>query len=377
MKVTEENTIKIREEFVEVQNGMRIQKIVMSNSKSSADSRKKKHIVYFPGLTYTFEKEPDEDKSEWNWAAEAGMDVHLINFPGSGKSKGHSLNGRNRVNAGIAVISDLLKQGIHPDNIVLYGSCAGGPIAAEVYKKFKKDDNIHLRCIINKSFSSFKKLVVKLLHISKPKWLFPPIIKFILKCFGWHFKLHTIVNDITPYTICFNLENDGFISKQANIGTKISDIEKSHRKKNYQKKETFEGFEQYKEFFMEHTDLAKIKNLESEVGIMRKCWNKFLSLLPIKADDIHFSPITELCSSSEHKYTLPELISLFLEFTDDYFKKKGSLNQEKQPEIKTEAICGKNSEKEIEEKKQYFTNLKNYSISQNISKKLTSLQILK
>ncbi|MFL3876944.1 hypothetical protein [Wolbachia endosymbiont of Trichogramma kaykai] len=51
--------------------------------------------------------------------------------------------------------------------------------------------------------------------------------------------------------------------------------------------------------------------------------------------------------------------------------------QEKQPEIKTEAICGKNSEKEIEEKKQYFTNLNNYSISQSISKKLTSLQILK
>ena len=87
MKVTEENTIKIREEFVEVQNGMRIQKIVMSNSKSSADSRKKKHIVYFPGLTYTFEKETNEDKSEWNWSAEAGMDVLLINFPGSGKSK--------------------------------------------------------------------------------------------------------------------------------------------------------------------------------------------------------------------------------------------------------------------------------------------------
>ncbi|WP_254229405.1 hypothetical protein [Wolbachia pipientis] len=73
---------------------------------------------------------------------------------------------------------------------------------------------------------------------------------------------------------------------------------------------------------MEHTDLAKIKNLESEVGIMRKCWNKFLSLLPIKADDIHFSSITELCSSSEHKYNLPELISLFLEHV---FKLKNEL----------------------------------------------------
>ncbi|WP_255563432.1 hypothetical protein [Wolbachia endosymbiont of Bemisia tabaci] len=67
---------------------------------------------------------------------------------------------------------------------------------------------------------------------------------------------------------------------------------------------------------------------------------------------------------------IPELISLFLEFTD---RKEGSLNQE----IKTKVICEKNSEKEIEEKKQYFTNLKNYSISKSISKKLTSLQILK
>ncbi|OCA06805.1 hypothetical protein [Wolbachia endosymbiont of Trichogramma pretiosum] len=47
--------------------------------------------------------------------------------------------------------------------------------------------------------------------------------------------------------------------------------------------------------------------------------------------------------------------------------------QEKQTEIKTKAICGKNSEKEIKEKKQYFTNLRNYSISHSIPKKLTSL----
>ncbi|WP_019078666.1 hypothetical protein [Wolbachia endosymbiont of Culex quinquefasciatus] len=89
---------------------------------------------------------------------------------------------------------------------------------------------------------------MKLLHISKPKWLFPPIIKFILKCFGWHFKPHTIVNDITPYTICFNLENDGFISKQANIGTKIADIEKSHRKKTTKKKKLLKVLSNTKSF---------------------------------------------------------------------------------------------------------------------------------
>lgn len=147
-------TIKTKEEFIETRNGMKIQKIVMFNSNvnshNNLNKKKKKHIVYFAGLTYTFEKEHDEDKSEWNWAVEAGMDVHFINFPGSGKSKGHSLNGKNRVNAGVAVILNLLEQGIHPNDIVLFGSCAGGPISAEVYKIFK-DNGIHLRCIVNKS----------------------------------------------------------------------------------------------------------------------------------------------------------------------------------------------------------------------------------
>ncbi|WP_245800637.1 hypothetical protein [Wolbachia endosymbiont of Wuchereria bancrofti] len=45
---------------------MWIKKIVMLNPKSNVDNRKKKRIVYFPELTYTFAKESDEDKSEWN-----------------------------------------------------------------------------------------------------------------------------------------------------------------------------------------------------------------------------------------------------------------------------------------------------------------------
>ncbi|MGL9718156.1 MAG: hypothetical protein ACR5K9_05725 [Wolbachia sp.] len=90
---------------------------------------------------------------------------------------------------------------------------------------------------------------------------------------------------VTPYTICFNLENDGFISQQATIGAKVADIETGHRKKDYQEREIFEGFEQHKEFLIKHTNLAKIpkvKNPEPKIGIVKKCWNKFLSLLPIR-----------------------------------------------------------------------------------------------
>ncbi|RDD35710.1 hypothetical protein Wcon_00005 [Wolbachia endosymbiont of Cylisticus convexus] len=74
---------------------------------------------------------------------------------------------------------------------------------------------------------------------------------------------------------------------------------------------------------------------------------------------------------------IPELISLFLEFTDDYFEKKGSLNQKKQPEIKTEVIHEKNGKKEIKKKKQCFSDVEDYSINQSIAQKLTDLEVKK
>ncbi|QIT36638.1 hypothetical protein [Wolbachia endosymbiont of Brugia pahangi] len=67
----------------------------------------------------------------------------------------------------------------------------------------------------------------------------------------------------------FNLENDRLISQQAAIGAKIADIEK----KTIRKKKNFEGFEQYKEFLIENTNLPKIpraKNPEPKVGVTKK-----------------------------------------------------------------------------------------------------------
>ncbi|WP_333023570.1 hypothetical protein [Wolbachia endosymbiont of Pentidionis agamae] len=107
------------------------------------------------------------------------------------------------------------------------------------------------------------------------------------------------------------------------MGAKISSIEKSDRKKDYQKKEIFEDFEERREFLINYTDLSKMhkaKNFELKTRMI--CWNKFLSLLPIKSDDIHFSPITELRATNSNHYTLPELISLFIELGDSYFESK-------------------------------------------------------
>ncbi|MGL9718157.1 MAG: hypothetical protein ACR5K9_05730 [Wolbachia sp.] len=109
MKVTKENTMKTREEFVEAQNGMLVQKIVMSNPKSNIDEGKKKHT--FQGLHILLKK--SQMKTKVNGIGPLKQ-VWMFTLSGSGKSEGHSLNGQNRVNAGIEVISDLLKRGIHP-----------------------------------------------------------------------------------------------------------------------------------------------------------------------------------------------------------------------------------------------------------------------
>ncbi|KLT22023.1 hypothetical protein wVul_1768 [Wolbachia endosymbiont of Armadillidium vulgare str. wVulC] len=53
------------------------------------------------------------------------------------------------------------------------------------------------------------------------------------------------------------------------------------------------------------------------------------------------------------------------------------LNQEKQPKIKTEVIHKENGKKEIKKKKQCFSDVKDYSMSQNITQKLTDLEVKK
>ncbi|WP_349967453.1 hypothetical protein [Wolbachia endosymbiont of Armadillidium arcangelii] len=53
------------------------------------------------------------------------------------------------------------------------------------------------------------------------------------------------------------------------------------------------------------------------------------------------------------------------------------LNQEKQPKIKAETIYEENGKKEIKKKKQCFSDVKDYSMSQNITQKLTDLEVKK
>ncbi|WP_143688856.1 alpha/beta hydrolase family protein [Wolbachia endosymbiont of Laodelphax striatellus] len=298
-------------EFIKTQNGMKIETITLLG-KNQNNNQGEKHLIYFIGGNRALS--PSKDYSQnWNWATEQGITVHLFNYPGLGLSKNTSLIRSNRVKSGIAVVTNLLEKGIKPDDIILFGDCLGGHVAAEVHKNFKYKD-IHLRCIVSNAASSLKQASLYYFgFIAKLKIFLAPIIKLVLKIFGCHWKTYKIVNSITPYTMYFNREGDKTIKQPVQLATKIEKIEQSGRRKDYQKKEIFEDFEEYEGFFKQHTTLRKNdKCIDSK-----------------KADkDIHKLPITCLKSSNKTDYTFPELISLYIYITDEYFSKYGSLNNE-------------------------------------------------
>jgi len=54
----------------------------------------------------------------------------------------------------MAIVTDLLEKGIHPDDIILMGNSLGGGIAAEVLKKFE-EENIFFTLIHSNSYDSW------------------------------------------------------------------------------------------------------------------------------------------------------------------------------------------------------------------------------
>lgn len=143
-----------------------------------------KHIVYFPGAN-TYYQACFRDIS--TACKETGATVHAFNFPGTGLSSGKVREANDLINAGISVVSSLIKQGVHPDDIILQGDCYGASIALEVKKQLEDQADIKVRAIMNNVFKSFKAAVCDM--ITQSPWLpniLKSIVKRLLEFTGWH-----------------------------------------------------------------------------------------------------------------------------------------------------------------------------------------------
>lgn len=143
-----------------------------------------KHIVYFPGAN-TYYQACFRDIS--TACKETGATVHAFNFPGTGLSSGKVRESNDLINAGISVVSSLIKQGVHPDDIILQGDCYGAAIGLEVKKQLEDQAGIKVRAIMNNVFKSFKAAVCDM--ITQSPWLpniLKGIVKRLLEFTGWH-----------------------------------------------------------------------------------------------------------------------------------------------------------------------------------------------
>lgn len=168
-----------------------------------------KHIVYFPGAD-TYYQACFRDITAA--AKETGATVHAFNFPGTGASTGKVSDSHDLVNAGIAVVRDLIAQGVHIDDIILQGDCYGSAIAMEVKNEFKKQSGLEVRVIMNNAFSSFEAAVVVMLKSISwlPNVASDFLISFVgslLKWIGWDVRPENSYNGIMPYQC--HIQHDG------------------------------------------------------------------------------------------------------------------------------------------------------------------------
>lgn len=189
-----------------------------------------KHIVYFPGAN-TYYQACFRDIT--TAARETGASIHAFNFPGTGASTGRVLEANDLINAGIAVVNNLIRQGIHPDKIILQGDCFGAAIALEVKKQFEKQSDIKLRIIMNNAFKSFRAVIAKMIQdlIWLPSSL-NAVIKKLLIFTGWHETPGKRFRRSSPYQYYIQHEGDQTLNG-ITLDDKIRKYRRPARKGNY------------------------------------------------------------------------------------------------------------------------------------------------
>lgn len=167
---------------------------------------KDKHIIYFPGAN-TYYQACFRDITAA--AKKTGATVHAFNFPGTGASTGVVSDSSDVINAGIAVLRDLIEnQGIHIDDIIMQGDCYGSAIAYEVKKEFEKQSGKQIRIIMNNTFSSFEAAISDM--IKESYWIPNFLVKYIhslLTWVGWDLRPGDDYDGISPYQC--HIQHDG------------------------------------------------------------------------------------------------------------------------------------------------------------------------
>ncbi|QRN04524.1 hypothetical protein GH742_11920 [Legionella sp. MW5194] len=201
-------------------NPCKLDSIRLAPEKPKVKSGEGQHIVNFFGRLEYYECNFRDMALQ---AHATGATIHAFNPPGMNSSTGHVLEFNDLVNAGIAQVNALLKEGIHPDKIILQGNCMGAAVAEEVNAHFEKHLHIQLRRINSNSFKSMSALVT---YLYPPLSLLKDTVKKLLEYTGWQTKPGKLFLATSPYKVYMSRVNDQTIRLKARMGTKVHKLAK-------------------------------------------------------------------------------------------------------------------------------------------------------
>ncbi|MDR3132002.1 MAG: hypothetical protein LBU02_02840 [Rickettsiales bacterium] len=135
--------------------------------------------------------------------------------------------GRDPIKAGMAIVTDLLEKGVHPDDIILMGNSLGGGVAAEVLKKFE-EENIFFTLIHSNSYDSW-------INVPKSQKSFigkvcerTSIVDKWFKRFSFDYKPNEIIKSTRAPVLATNRWNDMVIDSAAQSVPNLRKSEGNH-----------------------------------------------------------------------------------------------------------------------------------------------------
>ncbi len=269
--------LTIKREFISCldyrKNTCELDSISFSPNESELESGKGAHIVNFFGRLEYYECNFRDMARE---AHATGATIHAFNPPGMNSSTGKVYELKDLVNSGIAQINKLLKDGVHPDKIILQGNCMGAAVAEEVNAHFNKTRGVEFRRINSNSFKSMNALLT---------YLYPSLsfvkaqVKKILEYTGWQSTPGKLFQVTSPYKAYMSRKNDKTIMPDAKMKKKIEKMQKKEELNSEPKK--YVEYEVHRTWLDERAEMV----LDSEHFTKDKNTNQHeLDLYKLKSD---------------------------------------------------------------------------------------------
>lgn len=178
-----------------------------------AKNPQKKTIVYFP-TNFELWQMPYTRGYLKALHTDAAVNIHAINYPGTGGSTGFPEVEETLINDGLNYVQHLIKDGVHPSNIALVGGDIGGALATIIASKLAAENHtVHVVSI--RSFRSLTSMIETIFPLASHK------VAQFAAAMNWKLDVETVLPTLKGRFICMYNEHDPMIPVAVSIKTAL------------------------------------------------------------------------------------------------------------------------------------------------------------